>query len=175
MMVIMAEACQEQSVNGIPMTSSCYPCVTAVTYLVRGRPLCAQELINEVISEQQRAREESEKKLNLLIRRLDHLERAPPRAGDAAAGGQVRRAGARWPSSRAYGTLCILIPLIPSLPPNPSFEVPGPPGRRAPRAGDAAAGGEVRRAGARWPSSRPLGTLQIMISECLSLPLSPFC
>ena len=36
----------------------------------------AQELINEVISEQQRAREESEKKLNLLIRRLDHLERA---------------------------------------------------------------------------------------------------
>ena len=76
MMVIMAEACQEQSVNGIPMTSSCYPCVTAVTYLVRGRPLCAQELINEVISEQQRAREESEKKLNLLIRRLDHLERA---------------------------------------------------------------------------------------------------
>ena len=35
-----------------------------------------QELINEVISEQQRAREEQEKKLNLLIRRLDHLERA---------------------------------------------------------------------------------------------------
>jgi len=29
-----------------------------------------------VISEQQRAREEQEKKLNLLIRRLDHLERA---------------------------------------------------------------------------------------------------
>ena len=29
-----------------------------------------------MISEQQRAREESEKKLNLLIRRLDHLERA---------------------------------------------------------------------------------------------------
>ncbi|KAK9833458.1 hypothetical protein WJX81_007146 [Elliptochloris bilobata] len=41
-----------------------------------GAPLNKQELINEVISEQQRAREESEKKLNLLIRRLDHLERA---------------------------------------------------------------------------------------------------
>ncbi len=37
---------------------------------------CAQELINEVISEQQRAREEQERKLTLLIRRLDHLERA---------------------------------------------------------------------------------------------------